>query len=54
MASSSETFTENSNSEVKVDLVNEKGEIIPMQNKCKFFVIQTKLFLHLAYAIRSL
>ena len=53
MASSSESFTESSDSEVEVGLFNEKGKIISVQNKkktkfkCKFSVTQTKLFIHL-------
>ena len=53
MASSSESFTESSDSEVEVGLFNEKGKRISVRNKkktkckCKFSVIQTKLFIHL-------
>ena len=57
MASSSESFIESSGSDVKVGLFNEKGKRISVQNKkktkckCKFSVIQIKLFIHLAYVI---
>ena len=57
MASSSESFIESSGSYVKVGLFNEKGKRISVQNKkktkckCKFSVIQIKLFIHLAYVI---
>ena len=55
MASSSESFTESSDSEVEVGLFNEKGKRISVRNKkktkckCKFSVIQTKFFIHLDY-----
>ena len=57
MASSSESFTESGDSEAEIGLFNEKGKRISVQNKkktkckCKFFVIQTKLFLHLPCVI---
>ena len=57
MASSSESFTESSDSEVEVGLFNEKGKRISVWNKkktkceCKFSEIQTKLFIHLDYVI---
>ena len=57
MASSSESFTESSDSEVEVGLFNEKGKRISVRNKkktkckCKFSVIQTKLITHLDYVI---
>ena len=60
MASSSESFTESSDSEVEVALFNKKGKKISVRNKkktkCKvqIFVIQTKLFKHLACVIFSL
>ena len=58
MASSSESFTESSDSEVEVGLIDKKKRI-SVQNKKKtkfkgkFSVIQTKLFIHLAYVIFS-
>ena len=57
MASSSESFTESSDSEVEVGLFNKKGKRISVRNKkktkckCKFSVIQTKFFIHLDYVI---
>ena len=60
MASSSESFTESSDSEVEVGLFNKKGKKISVRNKKKtkwkvqIFVIQTKLFKHLACVIFSL
>ena len=53
MASSSESFTESSDSKVEVGLFNEKGKRISVRNKkktkckCKYSVTQTKLFIHL-------
>ena len=67
MASSSESFTESSDSEVEVGLFVVRCAIwyhlYNLKNvrskkktkcKCKVFVIQTKLFIHLAYVIFSL
>ena len=58
MASSSESFTESSDSEVEVGLFHEKGRRISVRKKktkckCKFSVIQTKLSIHLAYVMFS-
>ena len=59
MASSSESFTEFSDSEVEVGLFHEKGRRISVRKKkktkckCKFSVIQTKLSIHLAYVMFS-
>ena len=57
MASSSESFTESSDSEVEVGLFHEKGRRISVRKKkktkckCKFSVIQTRLSIHLAYVM---